>query len=206
MPKINFCPRCAKPLVTTYDGGRDRLACPDSSCGFIYFGDFSIGCSAVVLRDEDNVQKALLIQRGQEPFAGTWQLPGGYVEYDELLDVAVEREVQEEAAIEAKVRDVVGFRHMLGGPSSNIYMIFRLDYVGGEPQYDGEETSDAGFFSLEEMKHMVGVQNISRWGIEQALQTSPGSGLTIDKAGSRAQKWLLFGLEDLDPSIWNPTN
>ena len=59
---------------------------------------------------------------------------------------------------------------------------------------------------FEEMKHMVGVQNISRWGIEQALQTSPGSGLTIDKAGSRAQKWLLFGLEDLDPSIWNPTN
>ncbi|GIS97356.1 MAG: hypothetical protein CM1200mP24_06400 [Gammaproteobacteria bacterium] len=103
MPKINFCPRCAKPLVTTHDGGRDRLGCPDSSCGFIYFGDFSIGCSAVVLREEDKVQKALLIQRGQEPFAGTWQLPGGYVEYDELLAVAVEREVQEEAAIEAKV-------------------------------------------------------------------------------------------------------
>ncbi|GIS97357.1 MAG: hypothetical protein CM1200mP24_06410 [Gammaproteobacteria bacterium] len=39
-------------------------------------------------------------------------------------------------------------------------MIFRLDYVGGEPQYDGEETSDAGFFSLKEMEHMPGVQNI----------------------------------------------
>lgn len=202
MPKISFCPKCAAPLTTRHDGGRDRLACPDTQCGFIYFGDFSIGCSAVVLREEQGVQKALLIQRGQEPFAGTWQLPGGYVEYDELLALAVEREVQEEASVDAKVRDVVAFRHMLGGPSSNIYMIFRLDYVSGEPQFDGDETSDAGFFSLAEMAEIPGVQNISRWGIEQALRTEPGSGLTLDLAGSNPQRWLLFGLEDVDPDIW----
>ena len=203
MPKISFCPKCANELDTKHDGGRDRLACPDDECGFVYFGDFSIGCSAVVLREEAGVQKALLIQRGQEPFAGTWQLPGGYVEYDELLALAVEREVMEEAAVTAKVRDVVGFRHMLGG-SSNIYMIFRLDYLSGEPRYDGVETSDAGFFSLEEMDSIRGVQNISRWGIEQALQTKPGSGLTIDPTGSRPDRWLLFGLEDIGPEVWQP--
>ena len=202
MSKINFCPRCATPLTSVFDGGRDRQACPDTDCGFVHFGDFSIGCSGVVLRTEAGVNKALLIQRGQEPFAGTWQLPGGYVENDELLSLAVEREIEEEAGVTAKVTDVVAFRHMLGGPSSNIYMIFRLDYVAGEPRYDSVETADAGFYSLDEMATMQGVQNISRWGIEQAILTIPGSGLTLDTTGTRMPRWQVFGLTDADPGVW----
>ena len=156
----------------------------------------------MVLRAEAGVNKAHLIQRGQEPFAGTWQLPGGYVENDELLSLAVEREIEEEAGVTAKVTDVVAFRHMLGGPSSNIYMIIRLDYVAGEPRYDGVETADAGFYSLDEMATMHGVQNISRWGIEQAILTTPGSGLTLDTTGTRMPRWQVFGLTDADPEVW----
>jgi ADP-ribose pyrophosphatase YjhB (NUDIX family) len=148
--------------------------------------------------------KALLVQRGQNPFAGSWQLPGGYAEYDELLSLAVEREVEEESSIVAKVNDVVAFRHSLagatGGPSTNVYMIFRLDYIEGEPKADGDEIADAGFFSLDEMAAMEAVQGLSRWGIEQALVTKPGSGL---KAGGEELRnhrpgWQLFGLEDID--------
>ena len=61
---------------------------------------------------------------------GSWQLPGGYAEHDELLASAVEREVREEASVEARFRDVVGFRHMIVGPSTNVYIVCRLDYVG----------------------------------------------------------------------------
>jgi ADP-ribose pyrophosphatase YjhB (NUDIX family) len=203
MAAMNYCPRCANALTTKHDGGRERLACPDDACGFIHFGDFSIGCSGVVLRDD----KALLIQRGQEPFAGSWQLPGGYAEHDEPLSEAVEREVLEEASIEATVRDVIAFRHMVGrsgGPATNIYMIFRLDYVSGEPQFDGDETAGAGFFTLDEMSRMQGVQTISRWGIEQALVTTPGSGLAMDAGAPGADRrgWQLFGLETIDPAVW----
>lgn len=202
--KMTYCPRCATLLTTRYEGGRDRIACPDTHCGYMFFGDFSIGCSAVVLRQDNGVQKALLIQRGQEPFAGTWQLPGGYAEHDEPLSIAVEREVKEEAGINAKVCDVVGFRHMSGGSVNNIYMIFRLDYVSGEPSFDGEETADAGFFSLDEIAEMQGVQGISRWGIQHALSTQPGAGLSLAPNGPGADRpgWLLFGLTDVDPTTW----
>ncbi len=202
MPRLNFCPRCANPLTTRSDGGRDRQACPDVECGFVHFGDFSIGCSAVVLREEAGQTKALLIQRGQEPFAGTWQVPGGYAEHDELLASAVEREVQEESAIEAKFQDVVGFRHMTVGPSTNVYIICRLRYEGGEPNYDGVETADARFFSMDELYSVKGVQNISRWGIRQALNTPVGAGLSIDLHGSDPSRWQLFGLTDIDPGDW----
>jgi ADP-ribose pyrophosphatase YjhB (NUDIX family) len=197
-----FCPRCATALSPRLDGGRERPACPDLSCGYIDYGAFSLGCSGVVLREESGITKALLIQRGQEPFAGMWQLPGGYAEHDESLTLAVEREVLEEAGITATVCDAIGFRHMSGGAVNNVYMIFRLDYESGEPRFDGEETADARFCSLEEMAQMQGVQNITRWGIEQALATAPGSGLSREPAGEMRRGWQVFGLTDVDPHVW----
>ncbi|MEM7251342.1 MAG: NUDIX domain-containing protein [Pseudomonadota bacterium] len=204
MAKMNFCPSCATPLTTRHEGGRDRIACSAPQCGYLFFGEFSIGCSGVVLREEDGITKALLVQRGQEPFAGTWQIPGGYAEHDEPLSLAVEREVMEEAGIAATVRDVVGFRHMSGGRVNNVYMIFRLDYVAGEPRFDGEETANAGFFSLDEIADIPGVQGISRWGIQHALTSNPGSGLSPapDAPGADRPGWMLFGLTDVDPSTW----
>jgi ADP-ribose pyrophosphatase YjhB (NUDIX family) len=183
-------------LTTKVDGGRERPACP--SCDYIHYGDFSIGCSGVVIRDG----RALLVQRGWNPFAGTWQVPGGYAEHDEPLSIAVEREVLEEAGIEAKVRDVIAFRHSvgggMGGPTTNIYLMFRLDSVGNEdPKFDGDEIANAGFFTLDEMAAREGVQGLSKWAIEKALKAGEtGFGL-LPEAGPMAGRanWQLFGLQ-----------
>ena len=195
----NFCPRCATALTSKLDGGRERPSCPSGSCTFIHYGDFSIGCAGVVIREG----KALLVQRGWQPFAGSWQLPGGYAEHDESLALAVEREVLEESGIEAKVRDVIAFRHSIGGsvggPSTNIYVVFRLESVGGEPTWDGDEIRAAGFYSLEEMSGMEAVQGLSRWAIEKALATDAMHGLLPDSTGPGADRpgWQLFGLPHL---------
>ena len=202
MPTMTYCPRCALSLTTKFDGGRDRIACPDESCGFIHFGDFSIGCAGVVIREDANAKRALLVQRGWNPFAGSWQIPGGYAEHDENISLAVEREVEEEAGIIAKVSDVIAFRHSIGGgtggPSTNMYVIFRLNLVSGEPAYDGDEIADAGFFSLEEMESMESVQGLSRWAISKALNTPPGSGLVFDpgEVGTIRAGWQVFGLPE----------
>jgi ADP-ribose pyrophosphatase YjhB (NUDIX family) len=195
---MNFCPRCAKELTTRHDGGRDRLACPDrEGCGFIHFGDFSIGCAGVVVRDD----RALLVQRGWEPFAGSWQLPGGYVEQDEAIGEAVEREVLEESGITATARDAIAFRHSIGGsiggPSTNIYIVFRLDYVAGEPAFDNDEITGAGFFTLDEMANMEAVQGLSTWAINKALTSRANAGLHAESQGPGAGRpgWSLFGLQ-----------
>src|SRR3546814_12759835 len=86
---MRYCPNCSQTLTTREDGGRERAACPDRDCGFIDFGHFSIGCAGVVIRDG----KALLVQRGQNPGRGSWQIPGGYVEHDEAILEAWEREI-----------------------------------------------------------------------------------------------------------------
>ena len=193
---MQYCPNCAQPLITKMDGGRDRLACPDPACGFIHFGNFSIGCAGVVMREG----RALLVQRGWQPGAGSWQIPGGYVEHDEPILTAVEREVLEESGVVARARDVIAFRHSIGGsiggPSTNLYVVFRLDYVEGEPQVDHDEIADAGFYTLDEMANMEAVQGLSRWAIEQALVADAHSGLhpASGDPGLGRPGWQLFGL------------
>lgn len=173
-----YCPRCGLMLESRPDGGRDRPHCPDAACGYIDFGTFSIGAAGVVVRGE----RALLVQRGQDPGKGSWQIPGGYVEHDEAIIPAVEREALEEAGIVARVRDVIAFRHSVAGAartaSTNIYVVFRLEETElRDPVFDNDEITGAGFFSLDEMANMERVQGISIWAIQKALAAPSHLGL-----------------------------
>jgi ADP-ribose pyrophosphatase YjhB (NUDIX family) len=172
-----------------HEGGRERPSCLSDGCGFFHFGDSSIGCGAVVIRDD----KALLVQRGINPGRGNWQIPGGYVEVDEEIHAAIEREVLEEAGVVARATEVLGFRHAAGvtpdRPFANIYVVFRLESPDGEPRFDGIETMGAGFYSMDEMSDMMGVQSLSMWAIRLALAAQPGSG---------------FGLHPVEPPLLRP--
>lgn len=53
----------------------------------------------VVFGYDSEELKVLLIQRGLEPFAGKWALPGGFVHLDETLDDAARRELCEETNV-----------------------------------------------------------------------------------------------------------
>jgi ADP-ribose pyrophosphatase YjhB (NUDIX family) len=48
---------------------------------------------AVVLQVRDGRLQALLWERGREPFAGAWSLPGGYLEPGETLEESIRRQL-----------------------------------------------------------------------------------------------------------------
>lgn len=54
----------------------------------------------VVLATREVRPRVLLIQRKKDPFAGTWALPGGFVEENEKLADAARRELKEETSLD----------------------------------------------------------------------------------------------------------
>lgn len=67
---------------------------------FVYeYARPSVTVDGVIFGLDDDGLKILLVQRDADPFAGCWALPGGFVEMDESLDQAAQRELQEETGV-----------------------------------------------------------------------------------------------------------
>ncbi|MEU7609291.1 NUDIX domain-containing protein [Micromonospora sp. NPDC049204] len=59
----------------------------------------AVTVDVVALTIRDGALHLLLIQRGQQPFAGHWALPGGFVQPDEDLAAGARRELAEETGL-----------------------------------------------------------------------------------------------------------
>ncbi len=59
----------------------------------------AVTVDAVVFRRVDNDWQVLLIRRMNAPFEGYWALPGGFIDEEETLEQAVERELYEETSL-----------------------------------------------------------------------------------------------------------
>jgi ADP-ribose pyrophosphatase YjhB (NUDIX family) len=84
-----FCLRCGARLRTVRDEGRRRARCPH--CGWTFY-DNPVPATAALIVQRGRV---LLGRRARPPYAGTWDLPGGFLESGETpergLGVGVRR-------------------------------------------------------------------------------------------------------------------
>jgi NAD+ diphosphatase len=85
-----FCTNCQTELKAQSDF-KECL-----SCGKHYYFNAK-PTIALILTDQDD--KLLLTKRAHEPFKGWWDLPGGFVEEDETLEQAAQRELKEETGV-----------------------------------------------------------------------------------------------------------
>lgn len=68
--------------------------------GFTYeFARPALAVDCVVFGLTEAGLAVMLIERGLDPFLGSWALPGGFVRIDETLDRAAERELVEESGL-----------------------------------------------------------------------------------------------------------
>ncbi|MFE3633750.1 NUDIX domain-containing protein [Streptomyces sp. NPDC059168] len=61
---------------------------------------FAVTVDLAVLTVRQGVLHVLLVERGQEPYAGRWALPGGFLLPDESAETAARRELAEETGLD----------------------------------------------------------------------------------------------------------
>ena len=133
-----------------------------------YRKGYSIGVGGVVLFKD----KVLLVRRGMGSHSGDWALPGGVVEQGETVDVAVKREVFEEAGVEAVVEGLIAVRSRVikSGVENSAYFIFLLKSTDVTTNADGSEVEEARFFNLKEVQELPRLQALSRLVITKILR------------------------------------
>jgi 8-oxo-dGTP diphosphatase len=96
----------------------------------------------------DPARGVILIRRRNAPFAGSWALPGGFVDIGETCEAACRREALEETGLDVEVVACSGVfsapdRDPRGHTASAVYL---CRVVGGELA-SGDDAAEAGWFA-----------------------------------------------------------
>ena len=121
----------------------------------------SVTVDIVVVAKLDERREVLLVRRKKPPFEGCWALPGGFVEPNEPLEAAAQRELREETGI-----GLPGLRqlHTFGDPGRDprgwtISVAFLALPDRGELESwqlrAGSDAGEAGWFELDRLPELA---------------------------------------------------
>ena len=134
MPRpYQYCPCCGTAFKRQGLHGRERLVCP--ACQFIFWQNPVVGVAVIVLQ-EDHI---VLARRARGVYKGAWCIPCGYVEYDEDVRQAAQREFQEETGLLVAVGEVYAVHSNFHNPASHSVGIwFRGTVLSGTLRPDDD--------------------------------------------------------------------
>ncbi|MFT7121393.1 MAG: 8-oxo-dGTP diphosphatase [Neolewinella sp.] len=102
--------------------------------------------------------KLLLIQRGGEPFKGSWALPGGFVDMEENLETAALRELEEETGVkDLYVEQLYTFGKPGRDPRGRVISVayFSLVNLQDHPAVAASDATKAEWFPLDELPELA---------------------------------------------------
>ncbi len=102
----------------------------------------------------DASRGVVLIRRGHPPFAGSWALPGGFVETGETCEAACVREAREETGLEVEPVELIGVYSTPGrDPRGHTVSVVYLCRALGGRLAGGDDAADARWFA-----ELVGIE------------------------------------------------
>ena len=114
----------------------------------------AVTVDAILISKQNSV---LLIERGREPFKGNWALPGGFVDMDEPLEIACQRELEEETGMRiAELKQFKAFGAVDRDPRhrtiSVVFYAFTEDEIIAQA---GDDAANARWFLLDQLPELA---------------------------------------------------
>jgi len=136
-----FCIECGGRLAVVREEGRTRRRC--RRCGWTFYGNPVPAAVALIMRGG----RLLLTRRARPPYAGTWDLPGGFLEAGERPEACVRRELREELAMGIRQARLVDFALDRYGPKGIpvLTLVYRVTPGSGRPR-PRDDVSEARWF------------------------------------------------------------
>ncbi len=151
---FKYCPNCGASLPDiTQD--MDSITC--SACGFTIYFNPSPAVGVIITKDN----KLLLAQRKFKPFAGDWDLPGGFVDIGESPQQASVRELKEEADLEIKVLEYISAYPDRYQQYPTLVMGFSAEIISGEIE-PHDDVAKLKWFSINKLPDNIAFASINR--------------------------------------------
>jgi len=112
---------------------------------------------AVIFKKTQNKILLLLIQRKNAPFQNSWALPGGFVDENEDIDLAVSRELFEETQIElSSLEQLKAFGKPFRDPRFHVVSVAYYGFVPEDVEANAADDAEAAaWFSIKELPELA---------------------------------------------------
>lgn len=106
----------------------------------------------------------MLVERAVEPAKGTWDVPGGFVDWGEEAEHAIIRELREELAVDftpSKLLFTIADWYPFRGLNVSVLNIYFEGIMIGEPKPD-DDVASIGWFGLSEVPENLAFEHIRK--------------------------------------------
>ena len=116
----------------------------------------SVTTDCVVFGFDGHDLKILLIERGIEPFKGTWAFPGGFLNMDETAEQGALRELKEETGLDLRyIKQVGAFSDVDRDPRTRVITIAFYALAKKSEVQGGDDAAKAQWFALNEVPRLA---------------------------------------------------
>ena len=118
----------------------------------------TVDCIVFALDQQDQELRILLIRRGEEPFRGTWALPGGFVLPKESLEEAAKRELEEESGLKnIFLEQLFTFGEPGRDPRERVISVayYALVNMRDYELHAASDAEDAAWFALQDLPDLA---------------------------------------------------
>ncbi len=123
---------------------------PSITVDIIIFNEKNNGNNGITTNKE-----LVLIKRKNEPFRGHWAIPGGFVDYGELVENAALREAKEETGIDVKIKKLFGvYSDPKRDPRGHTITIVYMANGDFSKMKADSDASDARIISFEDIEDL----------------------------------------------------